>query len=209
MAVPERWCGTRIVSGAHRFGMHDPSWGLKSAQRRVMTAIEQCRTAALGGRVEQCDHRGHRRIWYNSCRNCHCPTCQSLARAEWLERRRADLLPTEYFHVVFTVPPAFAEIAAQNKAVVHGLLFRTVADTLRTIAADPRHLGAEIGFFAVLHTWGQTLNAPAAVGPQVSPNYPNYSHRRSSILSQKKPFSKAKRHPRTKSGCSSRNAYTA
>ncbi len=122
-----------------------------------MTAIEQCRTAALGGHVEQCDHCGHRRVWYNSCRNRHCPTCQSLARAEWLERRRADLLPTEYFHVVFTVPPAVAEIAVQNKAVVYGLLFRAVANTLRTIAADPRHLGAEIGFFAVLHTWGQTL----------------------------------------------------
>ena len=130
---------------------------LSTAQHRVMTAIEQCRTAALGGHVEQCDHCGHRRIWYNSCRNRHCPTCQSLARAEWLERRSADLLPTDYFHVVFTVPPAFAEVAAQNKAVVYGLLFRTVAETLRTIAADPRHLGAEIGFFAVLHTWGQTL----------------------------------------------------
>ena len=100
---------------------------------------------------------GHRRVWYNSCRNCQRPTCQSLARAEWLERRRADLLPTEYFHVVFTVAPAVAKVAAQNKAVVYGLLFRTVADTLRTIAADPRHLGTEIGFFAVLHTWGQTL----------------------------------------------------
>ena len=130
---------------------------LSTAQRRVMTAIEQCRTAALGGHVEQCDHCGHRRVWYNSCRNRHCPICQSLARAEWLERRRADLLPTEYFHVVFTVPPAVAEIAAQNKAVVYGLLFRTVAETLRTIAADPRHLGAQIGFFAVLLTWGQTL----------------------------------------------------
>ena len=130
---------------------------LSTAQSRVMTAIVQCRTAALGGHVEQCDRCGHRRVWYNSCRNRHCPACQSLARAEWLERRRADLLPTEYFHVVFTVPPAVAEIAAQNKAVVYGLLFRAVADTLRTIAADPRHLGAEIGFFAVLHTWGQTL----------------------------------------------------
>lgn len=130
---------------------------LSTAQRRVMTAIEQCRTAALGGHVEQCDRCGHRRVWYNFCRNRHCPTCQSLARAAWLERRRADLLPTEYFHVVFTVPPAVAEIAIQNKAVVYGLLFRTVAETLRTIAADPRHLGAEIGFFAVLHTWGQTL----------------------------------------------------
>ena len=130
---------------------------LSTAHSRVMTAIEQCRTAALGGHVEQCDHCGHRRVWYNSCRNRHCPTCQSLARATWLERRRADLLPIEYFHVVFTVPPAIAEIAIQNKAVVYGLLFRTVAETLRTIAADPRHLGADIGFFAVLHTWGQTL----------------------------------------------------
>ena len=130
---------------------------LSTAHSRVMTAIEQCRTAALGGHVEQCDQRGHRRVWYNSCRNRHCPTCQSLARAAWLERRREDLLPTEYFHVVFTVPPPVAEIAAQNKAVVYGLLFRAVAETLRTIAADPRHLGADIGFFAVLHTWGQTL----------------------------------------------------
>ena len=102
-----------------------------------MTAIEQCRTAALGSHVEQCDHCGHRRVWYNSCRNRHCPTCQSLARAAWLEQRRADLLPTEYFHVVFTVPPAIAEIAAQNKAVVYGLLFRAVAETLRAIAAPP------------------------------------------------------------------------
>ena len=127
-----------------------------------MTAIEQCRTAALGGHVEQCDHCGHRRVWYNSCRNRHCPTCQSLARAEWLERRRADLLPTEYFHVVFTVPPAVAEIAAQNKAVVYGLLFRAVADTLRTIAADPRHLGAEIGFFAVLTHLGPDARPSSA-----------------------------------------------
>ena len=87
---------------------------LSTAQRRVMTAIKQCRTAALGGHVEQCDHCGHRRVWYNSCRNRHCPSCQSLARAAWLERRRADLLPTEYFHVVFTVPPAVAEIGTQN-----------------------------------------------------------------------------------------------
>ena len=92
----------------------DVGAALSTAQRRVMTAIEQCHTAALGGHVEQCDHCGHRRVWYNSCRNRHCPTCQSLARAAWLERRRADLLPTEYFHVVLTVPPAVAEIAAQN-----------------------------------------------------------------------------------------------
>jgi hypothetical protein len=130
---------------------------LSMAHRRVMTAIEQGRTAVLGGHVEQCDRCGHTRIWYNSCRNRHCPTCQSLARAAWIEDRMADLLDTEYFHVVFTVPQAIAEIAAQNKSVVSGILFRATAETLRTIAADPQHLGATIGFFAVLHTWGQTL----------------------------------------------------
>jgi hypothetical protein len=130
---------------------------LSTAHRRVMTAIEQCRTAALGGHVEQCDRCGHRRVWYNSCRNRHCPSCQSLARAAWIEARKAELLDTEYFHVVFTVPDEIAVIAAQNKAVIYGILFRTVAETLRTIAIDPKHLGADIGFFAVLHTWGQTL----------------------------------------------------
>ena len=130
---------------------------LATAQRRVMTAIAQCRTAALGGHVEQCDHCGHRRVWYHSCRNRHCPQCQALARAAWIQARAEDLLACEYFHVVFTVPQEVAVIATQNKAVVDGLLFRTVADTLRTIAADPTHLGAQIGFFAVLHTWGQTL----------------------------------------------------
>ena len=112
------------------------------AHRRVIAAITQCRTVALGGHVEQCDRCGHTRIWYNSCRNRHCPTCQSLARAAWIEDRTADLLDTEYFHVVFTVPQAIAEIAAQNKAVVYGILFRATAEALRTIAADPRHLGA-------------------------------------------------------------------
>ena len=130
---------------------------LSMAHRRVMTAIAQCRTAALGGHVERCDRCAHTRIWYNSCRNRHCPTCQSLARAAWIDARTADLLDCEYFHVVFTVPQAIAEIAAQNKSVVYGILFRATAETLRTIAADPKHLGAEIGFFAVLHTWGQTL----------------------------------------------------
>jgi Transposase zinc-binding domain len=131
--------------------------GLSSAQRRVMTAIETCRTAALGGHVEQCDDCGHERIAYNSCANRHCPKCQSLARATWLERRTAELLDTEYFHVVFTVPALVADLALRNKRVVYRLLFRATADALRTIAADPDHLGAEIGFFAVLHTWGQAL----------------------------------------------------
>jgi hypothetical protein len=130
---------------------------LSTAHRRVMTAIERCRTAALGGHVERCDHCGHTRVWYNSCRDRHCPTCQSLARAAWIARRQAELLPVEYFHVVFTVPEEIAAIAYQNKRVVYGILFRTVAETLRTIAADPKHLGANLGFFAVLHTWGSTL----------------------------------------------------
>ena len=130
---------------------------LPLAQQRVLTALVQCRTAALGGHVEQCDRCDHTRVWYNSCRNRHCPTCQSLARAQWIEQREAEILDTEYFHVVFTVPAAIASIASLNKAVVYGLLFRVAADTLRTIAADPKHLGAELGFFAVLHTWGQQL----------------------------------------------------
>jgi Putative transposase/Transposase zinc-binding domain len=131
---------------------------MSSTQRRVMTAIEVCRTAALGGQIEQCDHCGHRRICYRSCRNRHCPKCQSLARAEWIQRRQAELLDCEYFHVVFTVPQQIAAIAWQNKKVVYGILFRATAETLRTIAADRRHLGAEIGFFAVLHTWGSNLS---------------------------------------------------
>jgi Transposase zinc-binding domain/Putative transposase len=132
---------------------------LSPAQRRVMTAIETCRTAALGGHVEQCEACGHQRIAYNSCANRHCPKCQSLKRAAWIDDRKEDLLDVEYFHVVFTVPQDVAAIAAQNKATVYNLLFRATAETLRTIAADPKHLGAELGFFAVLHTWGQTLIA--------------------------------------------------
>ena len=130
---------------------------LSTAQRRAMTAIELCRTSALGGHVEQCDSCGHRRIWYNSCRSRSCPKCQSLARAQWLEDRQAELLDTEYFHVVFTVPQEIASIGYQNKAEVYDILFRAAADTLRTIAADPEHLGAEIGFFGILHSWGQNL----------------------------------------------------
>jgi hypothetical protein len=124
----------------------------------VMGAIEACRTAALGGHVEACVDCGFTRQAYNSCRNRHCPKCQGLARAEWLEDRQAELLPTQYFHVVFTMPAPVAEIAFQNKAIVYGILFKTVAETLRAIAADPKHLGAEIGLVAVLHTWGQNLH---------------------------------------------------
>ena len=122
-----------------------------------MRAIEVCRTAVLGGHVEKCDQCDHIRIAYNSCRNRHCPKCQNLERAKWLADRKAELLPVEYFHVVFTVPEEIARMAFYNPEVMYGILFRTAAETLLTIARDPQHLGAEIGFFAVLHTWGQNL----------------------------------------------------
>jgi hypothetical protein len=128
------------------------------AERRVMSAIKLCRTAALGGHTEQCEECGTVRIAYNSCRNRHCPKCQGAAREAWLAARAAELLPVLYFHVVFTLPAAAAEIAFQNKEAVYAILFKTAAATLRTIAADPKHLGAELGFLAVLHTWGQNLH---------------------------------------------------
>jgi hypothetical protein len=127
------------------------------AQRRVMRAIEVCRTAVLGGHVEQCSHCHHSRIAYNSCRNRHCPKCQNAERARWLARRKAELLPVEYFHVVFTVPEEIAKIALQNPREVYGILLRTASETLLTIGRDPKHLGAELGFFTILHTWGQNL----------------------------------------------------
>lgn len=130
---------------------------LSSTQRRVMRAITACRTAALGGHLEACEECGHQRIFYNSCRNRHCPKCQSLARAQWIEDRKSELLDCPYYHVVFTLPEEIAAVAYQNKALVYNLLFAATAETLGTIAADPKHLGAEIGFFAVLHTWGQNL----------------------------------------------------
>jgi hypothetical protein len=130
---------------------------MSPAQRRVMTAIEVCRTAVLGGHLERCDQCDHERNAYNSCGDRHCPKCQSLARAQWIQDRQAELLDAAYFHVVFTVPEQIAAIAYQNKEVIYGILFRATAETLKTIAADPKHLGAEIGFFAVLHTWGQNL----------------------------------------------------
>ena len=126
-------------------------------QRRVMGAIEACRTAALGGHVRRCADCGHTAIAYNSCRNRHCPKCQGRAREAWVAARRADLLPVPYFHVVFTLPAPVGAIAFQNKAAVYAILFRAAAETLRLIAADPRHLGAEIGGVAVLHSWGQAM----------------------------------------------------
>src|SRR3954468_3432331 len=127
------------------------------AQLKVMSAIESCRTAALGGHVEACEGCRHTRIAYNSCRNRHCPKCQGAAARDWLAEREADLLPVGYFHVVFTVPAAVAEVAFDNKAAVYDLLFRAASETMLTIAADPKHLGARIGITAVLHTWGSAL----------------------------------------------------
>ncbi len=127
------------------------------AQLKVMSAIETCRTAALGGHIEGCEACGHRRIAYNSCRNRHCPKCQAAAARDWLAAREADLLPVGYFHVVFTVPAELADIAFNNKAVLYDLLFRAASETILTIAADRRHLGARIGITAVLHTWGSAM----------------------------------------------------
>jgi hypothetical protein len=126
-------------------------------QLKVMTAIERCRTAALGGHVERCEKCSHTIIAYNSCRNRHCPKCQGAAAQEWLAEREAELLPVPYFHVVFTLPAAIADIAYQNKAAIYDLLFKASCETMLTIAADPKHLGARIGILSVLHTWGSAL----------------------------------------------------
>jgi hypothetical protein len=134
-------------------------WGhtVSPQQRKALRDIAACRTATLGGHIEQCDHCSHRVIAYNSCRNRHCPKCQSAARDRWLAERAKELLPVPYCHVVFTVPEQLAPLARQNQRLFYGLLFRAVSQTLLEIAADPRHLGAQIGFLAVLHTWSQNL----------------------------------------------------
>lgn len=148
---------------AEVFRRHGPAWRaergehLDRAQRRVMGAIVACRTAALGGHRRRCVDCGHATIAYNSCRDRHCPKCQGHARAAWVAARRAELLPVPYFHVVFTLPAPVGAIAFQNKSTVYAILFRAAAETLRVIAADPRHLGAEIGGVAVLHSWGQAM----------------------------------------------------
>jgi hypothetical protein len=130
---------------------------LSFSQLKVMSAIETCRTAALGGHVEACSDCGHQRIAYNSCRNRHCPRCQGAAARTWLEAQEANLLPVGYFHVVFTLPAVIADIAFHDKALVYDLLFKAASETMLTIAADPRHLGARIGITAVLHTWGSAM----------------------------------------------------
>ena len=145
------------------FRAHGPAYRREHAgklnllQLKVMSAIETCRTAALGGHVAACTKCGHQHIAYNSCRNRHCPKCQGAAARDWMLARIEDLLPVEYFHVVFTLPAQIADIAFQNKAAVYGLLFKASAQTLLTIAADPKHLGARIGMTAVLHTWGSAM----------------------------------------------------
>jgi hypothetical protein len=142
---------------------HGPAWRAARAghvsldQLKVMSAIETCRTAALGSHVEGCEDCGHERIAYNSCRNRHCPKCQGAKAREWLAARKAELLPVGYFHVVFSIPAELADIVLQSKAEVYDLLFRTASETMLTIAADPRHLGARIGITAMLHSWGSAL----------------------------------------------------
>ena len=166
------------IEVADIFRRHGPAWRNANAghvsltQLKVMSAIENCRTAALGGHVERCEDCAHVRVAYNSCRNRHCPKCQAVAAKEWLAEREAELLPVPYFHVVFTLPALIADIAWQNKAVIYDMLFKAAAETLVTIAAepadrfawhrsasrpDPKHLGARIGLTAVLHTWGSAL----------------------------------------------------
>ena len=131
---------------------------VSAEQSRVLHDLVCCRTAALGGHLEECDRCGHRRIAYNSCRNRHCPKCQAAARAQWLDERAAELLPVPYFHVVFTLPAALGPVALQNQRLVYGLLFQAAAQSMLQLARDPQHLGADIGFVAVLHTWGQNLH---------------------------------------------------
>jgi hypothetical protein len=131
---------------------------LSLGQLKVMSAIECCRTAALGGHIAACQDCGHSHIAYNSCRNRHCPKCQGAAAREWLAARRAELLSAAYYHLVFTLPAQTSDIAYQNKAVIYGILFKAAAETTITIAADPRHLGAHVGLTAVLHTWGSALS---------------------------------------------------
>ena len=131
---------------------------LSGEQRRILRAIASCRTAALGGHVQTCDHCRHQRIAYNSCRNRHCPRCQGSACARWMAEREEELLPVEYFHVVFTLPDAFNALALANRRIVYGVLFDAVAQTLLEVAANPKQLGARIGFIGILHTWGQNLS---------------------------------------------------
>src|ERR1022692_5327660 len=152
-----------VLEVADIFRDHGAAWRRANVghvsldQMKVMSAIERCRTASLGGHVARCEDCPHTLIAYNSCRNRHCPKCQGTAAKEWLAARAADLLPVPYFHAVFTLPAAIADIAYQNKAVIYDILFTTSAETMTTIAADPEHLGARVGITSVLHTWGSAM----------------------------------------------------
>jgi hypothetical protein len=157
------------------FREHGAAWRKANAghvslkQLKVMSAIESCRTAALGGHVARCEKCSRMHIAYNSCRDRHCPKCQGAAAREWLTEREAEVLPVGYFHVVFSLPARIADIAYQNKAVIYGILFKASAEALLTIAADPKHLGARIGITSVLHTWGSALTQnPHSIYPALS-----------------------------------------
>jgi hypothetical protein len=156
MARPPLEVADVVRLAGHGFLDNNRSW-LNRLHLKVLTAIERCRTAALGGHVDQCTRCGHRAISFNSCRNRHCPRCQAQARDRWIEARSRDLLPAPYAHVVFTLPHQLAPLALQNKKLIYDLLFHTSAATLREVAGNPKRLGAEIGFFSVLHTWNQKL----------------------------------------------------
>src|ERR1022692_3668169 len=156
MSQPPLEVADLIRAAGTAFFEHSRKW-FTWLHLKVLTAIVCCRTSALGGHIDECSNCGHRAISFNSCRNRHCPKCQSNARDRWLEARGRELLPTPYVHVVFTLPGQLAALALQNKREVYSLLFRASAETLLAVARDPRHLGAEIGFFSVLHTWNQKL----------------------------------------------------
>jgi hypothetical protein len=170
-----------VLEVADIFRGRGPAWRKANAghvslgQLKVMSAIENCRTATLGGHVARCEKCSHIHIAYNSCRNRHCPKCQGAAAKQWLAEREAELLPVPYYHVVFTLPAQISDIAYQNKAAIYDILFKAAAETLITIAADPKHLGARIGLTAVLHTWGSALTHHPHVhmivpGGGISPN---------------------------------------
>ena len=156
MSRPPLEVSDLIRAAGQQFIERSRQW-LTGQHLKVLAAIERCRTVALGGHLDECSRCGHRAISYNSCRNRHCPKCQANARDRWIEARRKELLPTRYVHVVFTLPHLLAPLALQNKKLVYDLLFRTTSETLLEVARDPQHLGAEIGFFSVLHTWNQKL----------------------------------------------------
>src|SRR5215467_679219 len=159
MSRPPLEVADLIRSAGAAFIERNRQW-IRGKHVKVLLAIARCRTAALGGHLDECTRCGHRApISYNSCRNRHCPKCQTAARERWIAARRRELLPTRYLHIVFTLPHRLAPLVLQNKKVLYDLLFRTSAETLQEVARDPRHLGAEIGFFSVLHTWSQQLNA--------------------------------------------------